>query len=35
MAGELVRFSEEMGQFPALPPVLVGSISPAAACGLP
>jgi integrase family protein with SAM-like domain len=31
MAGELVRFSEETGQGPALPPVLDGSMTPAVA----
>jgi integrase/recombinase XerC len=31
MAGELVRFSDEAGQGPALPPVLHGSMTPAVA----
>ena len=31
MAGELVRFSDETGQGPALPPVLDGSMTPAVA----
>jgi hypothetical protein len=29
MAGELVRFSEEVGHGAALPPVLAGSMTPA------